>query len=94
MDVADRLKLDVPVGQAGMGGGLAGAPLAAAVAKAGGLGTLGLPRPPSCESPSIRCATKPRARRRSKPVVALHPSPPRARLRRSSHRRRGAGLRR
>jgi nitronate monooxygenase len=45
MDVADRLKLDVPVGQAGMGGGLAGAPLAAAVAKAGGLGTLGLTTP-------------------------------------------------
>jgi nitronate monooxygenase len=47
MDIADRLRLDVPVGQAGMGGGLAGASLAAAVAKAGGLGTLGLvaPRP-------------------------------------------------
>lgn len=45
MDVADRLKLDVPVSQAGMGGGLAGAPLAAAVAKAGGLGTLGLTTP-------------------------------------------------
>lgn len=42
MDVLDRLRLDVPVGQAGMGGGLAGAPLAAAVAAAGGLGTLGL----------------------------------------------------
>jgi nitronate monooxygenase len=45
MDIADRLRLDVPVGQAGMGGGLAGAPLAAAVAKAGGLGTLGLTAP-------------------------------------------------
>jgi nitronate monooxygenase len=45
MDIADRLRLDVPVGQAGMGGGLAGAPLAAAVAKAGGLGTLGLVTP-------------------------------------------------
>jgi NAD(P)H-dependent flavin oxidoreductase YrpB (nitropropane dioxygenase family) len=45
MDVADRLRLDVPVGQAGMGGGLAGAPLAGAVAKAGGLGTLGLAPP-------------------------------------------------
>ncbi|WP_375488424.1 nitronate monooxygenase [uncultured Mycobacterium sp.] len=45
MDIADRLRLDVPVGQAGMGGGLAGAPLAAAVAKAGGLGTLGLTTP-------------------------------------------------
>ncbi len=42
MDIADRLKLDVPVVQAGMAGGIAGAPLAAAVAAAGGLGTLGL----------------------------------------------------
>jgi NAD(P)H-dependent flavin oxidoreductase YrpB (nitropropane dioxygenase family) len=45
MDIEDRLRLDVPVGQAGMGGGLAGAPLASAVAKAGGLGTLGLALP-------------------------------------------------
>lgn len=45
MDIADRLRLDVPVGQAGMGGGLAGAPLAAAVAAAGGLGTLGITTP-------------------------------------------------
>ncbi|MGH3971621.1 MAG: NAD(P)H-dependent flavin oxidoreductase [Mycobacterium sp.] len=45
MDILDRLRLDVPVGQAGMGGGLAGAPLAGAVAKAGGLGTLGLALP-------------------------------------------------
>ena len=42
MDIADRLRLDFSVGQAGMGGGLAGAPLAAAVAKAGGLGTIGI----------------------------------------------------
>lgn len=42
MDLLDRLRLDVPVGQAGMGGGLAGPELAAAVAEAGGLGTLGL----------------------------------------------------
>lgn len=42
MDLLDRLSLDVPVGQAGMGGGLAGPELAAAVAVAGGLGTLGL----------------------------------------------------
>jgi nitronate monooxygenase len=44
MDIADRLRVDVPVAQAGMGG-LAGAGLAAAVAKAGGLGTLGLATP-------------------------------------------------
>nr|WP_239987991.1 nitronate monooxygenase [Mycobacterium kansasii] len=42
VDVLDRLRLDVPVAQAGMGGGIAGATLAAAVANAGGLGTLGL----------------------------------------------------
>ncbi|AOS94064.1 nitronate monooxygenase [Mycobacterium intracellulare] len=45
MDLADRLRLDHPVGQAGMGGGLAGAALAAAVANAGGLGTLGIDTP-------------------------------------------------
>lgn len=45
MDIADRLRLDVPVGQAGMGGGLAGASLAAAVANAGALGTLGITTP-------------------------------------------------
>jgi nitronate monooxygenase len=42
VDLLDRLRLDVPVAQAGMGGGLAGPELAAAVATAGGLGTLGL----------------------------------------------------
>jgi hypothetical protein len=45
VDVTDRLRLDVPVGQAGMGAGLAGATLAAAVAKAGGLGTIGITTP-------------------------------------------------
>src|SRR3954471_5924535 len=42
VDLLNRLRLDVPVAQAGMGGGLAGPELAAAVAAAGGLGTLGL----------------------------------------------------
>jgi nitronate monooxygenase len=45
VDLLDRLRLDVPVAQAGMGGGLAGPELAAAVAVAGGLGTLGLAPP-------------------------------------------------
>src|SRR3954454_9388614 len=45
VDLLDRLSLDVPVCQAGMGGGLAGAELAGAVASAGGLGTLGLAPP-------------------------------------------------
>jgi len=41
VDILDRLRMDVPVAQAGMGGGLAGPELATAVAQAGGLGTLG-----------------------------------------------------
>jgi nitronate monooxygenase len=45
VDITDRLKLDGPVAQAGMGGGLAAGALAGAVAKAGGLGTLGLAQP-------------------------------------------------
>ena len=45
MDLLDRLRLDVPVARAGMGGGLAGPELAAGVAVAGGLGTLGLAPP-------------------------------------------------
>jgi nitronate monooxygenase len=45
VDLLDRLRLDVPVAQAGMGGGLAGPELAGAVAAAGGLGTLGLSPP-------------------------------------------------
>lgn len=45
MDLMDRLRLDVPVVQAGMGGGVAGSRLAGAVAAAGGLGTLGLTSP-------------------------------------------------
>jgi nitronate monooxygenase len=45
VDLLDRLRLDVPVAQAGMGGGLAGPELVAAVAVAGGLGTLGLAPP-------------------------------------------------
>jgi nitronate monooxygenase len=44
-DLLDRLRLDAPVVQAGMGGGVAGPGLASAVAAAGGLGTLGLAAP-------------------------------------------------
>lgn len=42
MDLLDRLALDHPVVQAGMGGGTAGARLAGAVSAAGGLGTVGI----------------------------------------------------
>jgi NAD(P)H-dependent flavin oxidoreductase YrpB (nitropropane dioxygenase family) len=50
MDVLDRLRLDVPVLQAGMGGGVSGPDLAGAVAAAGGLGTLGLAPPAALQS--------------------------------------------
>jgi NAD(P)H-dependent flavin oxidoreductase YrpB (nitropropane dioxygenase family) len=42
VDLLDRLSLDVPVAQAGMGGGLAGSELAAAVASAGGMSACGM----------------------------------------------------
>ena len=59
MDILDRLKMDVPVAQAGMGGGLAGPELASAVAHAGGLGTLGwVPADRRCASRFGGCATK------------------------------------
>ncbi|MFL5870090.1 MAG: NAD(P)H-dependent flavin oxidoreductase [Solirubrobacterales bacterium] len=38
----ERIGIELPVVQAGMGGGLAGAELAAAVSEAGGLGTIGI----------------------------------------------------
>lgn len=41
-DFLERLRMEVPVVQAGMGGGLAMAELAAAVSHAGGLGTVGI----------------------------------------------------
>jgi NAD(P)H-dependent flavin oxidoreductase YrpB (nitropropane dioxygenase family) len=42
MDLLDRLRLERPVVQAGMGGGTSGAELAGAVSAAGGLGTVGI----------------------------------------------------
>jgi NAD(P)H-dependent flavin oxidoreductase YrpB (nitropropane dioxygenase family) len=41
----ERLGIELPIVQAGMGGGLASAPLAAAVSDAGGLGTIGILAP-------------------------------------------------
>lgn len=41
-ELLDRLGVELPVVQAGMGGGLARAELAAAVSEAGGLGTIGI----------------------------------------------------
>lgn len=46
MDLLDLLQLEVPVVQAGLGGGLARSELAAAVSAAGALGTLGILPPP------------------------------------------------
>jgi NAD(P)H-dependent flavin oxidoreductase YrpB (nitropropane dioxygenase family) len=47
MDLFDRIGLEHPVVQAGMGGGVAGPELAAAVSAAGGLGTVGIMAPPA-----------------------------------------------
>jgi NAD(P)H-dependent flavin oxidoreductase YrpB (nitropropane dioxygenase family) len=45
MNLLDRLGVEHPVVQAGMGGGIAGAALAGAVSAAGGLGTVGIRGP-------------------------------------------------
>jgi NAD(P)H-dependent flavin oxidoreductase YrpB (nitropropane dioxygenase family) len=47
MDLLDRLGLEVPVMQAGMGGGISRGALAGAVSAAGGLGTVGILPPDS-----------------------------------------------
>lgn len=61
-----RLALDVPVVQAGMGGGAAGAELAGAVSAAGALGTVGIMAPPAFAA-ALREA---RGRALTKPVAA------------------------
>jgi nitronate monooxygenase len=66
MDLLDRLGLERPVVQAGMGGGLATAPLAAAVSSAGGLGTVGI-LPPSLLRSELRRAV---SRSGGRPVAA------------------------
>lgn len=50
MDLLDRLRLELPIVQAGMGGGLARAELAGAVSRAGGLGTVGILPPAYLQS--------------------------------------------
>jgi nitronate monooxygenase len=52
----ERLGLEHPVVQAGMGGGLARAPLAAAVSNAGGLGTVGILPDPRAFAADLRAA--------------------------------------
>jgi nitronate monooxygenase len=53
--VLERLGVELPIVQAGMGGGLAGAELAAAVSAAGGLGTIGI-LPPDALARELRAA--------------------------------------
>jgi NAD(P)H-dependent flavin oxidoreductase YrpB (nitropropane dioxygenase family) len=61
----ENLGLELPIIQAGMGGGLAGAPLAAAVSEAGGLGTIGILAPDDLEA-EIAAARQ----RTTKPIAA------------------------
>jgi NAD(P)H-dependent flavin oxidoreductase YrpB (nitropropane dioxygenase family) len=63
-ELLERLGVERPVVQAGMGGGIATAPLAAAVSEAGGLGTLGI-LPPDALRQEIA-----RAERTGRPVAA------------------------
>lgn len=63
---AERLGLEVPVVQAGMGGGLSTSALAAAVSRAGGLGTVGI-MPPRAFAGQLRAA---RAAAPGRPVSA------------------------
>lgn len=58
-NLLERLGVELPVVQAGMGGGLSGAELAATVSEAGGLGTIGLlgPRPLYAEIAAARQLT-------------------------------------
>src|SRR5687768_17230552 len=55
MDLRARLALEYPLVQAGMGGLLSTPELAAAVSRAGGLGSIGL-RPPDEFARALRCA--------------------------------------
>jgi nitronate monooxygenase len=67
MDLRDRLRLEHPVVQAGMGGGTAGAELAGAVSVAGGLGTVGILLDPATMRAEIE---KARALAGDRPVAA------------------------
>lgn len=67
VDLLDRLALEHPVVQAGMGGGLSGAALAGAVSRAGGLGTVGILADPQKLHSELRRA---RALAPGRPVAA------------------------
>jgi NAD(P)H-dependent flavin oxidoreductase YrpB (nitropropane dioxygenase family) len=66
MDLLDRIGLERPVVQAGMGGGVTGPELAGAVSAAGGLGTVGIMAPPAFAA-TLR---KARDRAPGRPVAA------------------------
>ncbi len=53
-ELLERIGVETPVVQAGMGGGIAGAELAAAVSEAGGLGTIGILPPAALEAEIAR----------------------------------------
>jgi len=61
----ERLGVELPVVQAGMGGGLARHELAAAVSEAGGLGTIGM-----LDAPPLRSELESARERTSKPIAA------------------------
>jgi NAD(P)H-dependent flavin oxidoreductase YrpB (nitropropane dioxygenase family) len=58
MDALSGLGFELPVVQAGMGGGIAGHELAAAVSEAGGLGTIGILASPGALEAEIAAARK------------------------------------
>jgi nitronate monooxygenase len=66
LDLLDRIGLERPIVQAGMGGGVAGAELAGAVSAAGGLGTVGIMTAPAFGA-ALR---KARERAPGRPVAA------------------------
>lgn len=66
MSLVERLGLELPLAQAGLGGGLAGAQLAAAVSRAGGLGTVAI-LPPTHMGAELRRA---RALAPGRPIAA------------------------
>lgn len=65
-DLLERIGLEHPVVQAGMGGGVAGGELAGAVSAAGGLGTVGIMAPP----PFRAALGDAKRRARGRPVAA------------------------
>jgi nitronate monooxygenase len=96
VDLLTRLRLERPVVQAGLGGGLAGAPLAAAVSAAGGLGTVGSvpdPRAFAAELRRARATVPPRPAAGGEPARAVPAPRPRGRLPGGRRRRRRALLR-